>query len=118
MRVDAALATERRALARRASVPVRNVLVQDTSRRTRKANAYVSGLGRTRRVVVSDTLLEQAPPAEVRLVLAHELGHRRKQHVLRGTALAMVGATAVTVVLWALLGTRVADPHRVPLLLL
>jgi STE24 endopeptidase len=115
---DAALAAELRALAERAGVPIGDVLVQDTSRRTRKANAYVSGLGRTRRVVVSDTLLEQAPPAEVRLVVAHELGHRRKQHVLRGTALAMAGAIAATVVLWALLGTRVADPHRVPLLLL
>jgi len=78
----------------------------------------VSGLGRTHRVVVSDTLLEQAPPAEVRLVVAHELGHRRKQHQPRGTVLAITGAIASTVVLWALLGTRVADPHRVPLLLL
>src|SRR6266540_7162704 len=115
---DAALAAELRALAERAGVPIGDVLVQDTSRRTRKANAYVSGLGRTRRVVVSDTLLEQAPPAEVRLVVAHELGHRRKQHVLRGTVLAMAGAIAATVVLWALLGTRVADPHQIPLLLL
>src|SRR5438270_4176265 len=115
---DPALAAELRALARRAAVPVRDVHVQDTSRRTRKANAYVSGLGRTRRVVVSDTLLEQAPPAEVRLVVAHELGHRRKQHVLRGTVLAMTGAIAATVLFWALLGTRVADPHRVPLMLL
>ncbi|TMK27903.1 MAG: M48 family peptidase [Actinobacteria bacterium] len=115
---DAALAAELRALAQRAGVATREVLVQDTSRRTRKANAYVSGLGRTRRIVVSDTLLEQAPPAEVRLVVAHELGHRRKQHQLRGTVLAITGAIASTVVLWALLGTRVADPHRVPLLLL
>jgi len=115
---DEALAAELRALARRAGVPVRDVLVQDASRRTRKANAYVSGLGRTRRVVVADTLLEQASPAEVRLVVAHELGHRRAQHVLRGTMLAMGGAVAATLVLWAVLGTRVADPHRVPLILL
>jgi STE24 endopeptidase len=115
---DPALAAELRALAQRAAVPIRDVLVEDTSRRTRKANAYVSGLGRTRRLVVSDTLLEQAPPTEVRLVVAHELGHQRKQHVLGGTALAMTGAIAATVVLWALLGTRVADPQRVPLMLL
>ncbi len=115
---DAALAGELRRLAERAGVPVRDVLVQDTSRRTRKANAYVSGLARTRRVVVSDTLLEQASPAEVRLVVAHELGHRRDRHVLLGTLLAMVGAVTATVVVWALLGTRVADPHQVPLVLL
>src|SRR5439155_26713512 len=115
---DAALAAELRSLAQRAGVPIGDVLVQDASRRTRKANAYVSGLGRTRRVVVSDTLLEQALPAEVGLVVAHELGHRRKQHVLRGTVLAMTRAITSTVVLWALLGTRVADPRQVPLLLL
>ena len=115
---DAALARELRRLAEQAGVPVRDVLVQDASRRTRKANAYVSGLARTRRVVVSDTLLERASPAEVRLVVAHELGHRRDRHVLLGTLLAMVGALSATVVVWALLGTRVADPHQVPLLLL
>jgi Zn-dependent protease with chaperone function len=115
---DETLAAELRRLAERAGVPIRAVLVQDMSRRTRKANAYVSGLARTRRVVVSDTLLEQASPAEVRLVVAHELGHRRERHVLLGTLLAMAGAVTATVVVWALLGTRVGDPHRVPLVLL
>src|SRR6266545_3024949 len=47
---DATLAAELRRLAERAGVPIRDVLVEDTSRRTRKANAYVSGLARTRRV--------------------------------------------------------------------
>jgi STE24 endopeptidase len=115
---DATLAAELRRLAERAGVPIRDVLVQDTSRRTRKANAYVSGIARTRRVVVSDTLLEQASPAELRLVVAHELGHRRERHVLLGTMLAMAGAVTATVVVWALLGTRVGDPHQVPLVLL
>jgi STE24 endopeptidase len=115
---DPALARELRALAERAGVPVRDVLVQDASRRTRKANAYVSGLGRTRRVVVADTLLEQATDAEVRVVVAHELGHRRARHVLVGTVLAMAGAVTVTVVVWGLLGTTVADPHRLPLVLM
>jgi STE24 endopeptidase len=115
---DATLAAELRRLAERAGVPIRDVLVQDTSRRTRKANAYVSGLARTRRVVVSDTLVEQASPAEVRLVVAHELGHRRERHVLLGTLLAMAGAVTATVVVWALLGPRVGDPHQVPLVLL
>ena len=115
---DATLTAELRRLAERAGVPIRDVLVQDASRRTRKANAYVSGLARTRRVVVSDTLLEQASPAEVRLVVAHELGHRRQRHVLLGTLLAMAGAATATVVVWVLLGTRVGDPHRIPLVLL
>jgi STE24 endopeptidase len=115
---DEVLAAAVRALAERAGVPVRDVLVQDASRRTRKANAYVSGLGRTRRVVVSDTLLEEAPPAEVEVVVAHELGHRRYRHVVEGTLLLMAGAVLETVVVWALLGPEVADPHRIPLVML
>jgi STE24 endopeptidase len=87
------------AAADRAGVPVRSVLVADASRRTRKENAYVSGLGRTRRVVVWDTLLE-APPDEIELVVAHELGHRRLRHVARATVLAMAGAVVFVLMLW------------------
>jgi Peptidase family M48 len=56
-------------------------LVADASRRTRKLNAYVSGLGRTRRIVLFDTLVSDAGRQEVQLVVAQELGHRRAQHV-------------------------------------
>jgi Zn-dependent protease with chaperone function len=62
-------------LAERAEVDVGEVYVVDASKRTTGANAYVAGLGRTKRVVLYDTLLEDFPPAEVRLVIAHELGH-------------------------------------------
>jgi STE24 endopeptidase len=51
-------------------------------------------------------------------VVAHELGHRRMRHVLLGTVLSLFGVIAGTVVVWALLGTTVADAHRLPLLLL
>jgi STE24 endopeptidase len=100
---DAALAGEMRALAERAGVPVRDVLVADASRRTRRENAYVSGLGRTRRIVLFDNLLEASEPRQIKLVVAHELGHRRARHVERGTLLAMAGAAAVVLVLWGLL---------------
>jgi STE24 endopeptidase len=112
------LRSELHALAVGAGVPVEDVLVEDTSRRTRKANAYVTGLGRTRRLVVSDTLLAEASPAEIRTVVAHELGHRRMRHVLLGTMLSLVGVIATTVVVWVLLGIRVAGAHQLPLLLL
>ena len=59
------LRTELMALAAPRRRPVRDVLVADASRRTRAVNAYVSGLGPTRRIVVYDTLLREAPPAEV-----------------------------------------------------
>jgi STE24 endopeptidase len=100
---DPALAGELRALAERAGVPVRDVLVADASRRTRRENAYVSGLGGTRRIVLFDNLLDASEPRQIRLVVAHELGHRRARHVERGTLLAMAGAAAVVLVLWGLL---------------
>jgi STE24 endopeptidase len=92
------LADRLRRTAERAGVPVREVLVADASRRTTKQNAYVSGIGRTRRVVLWDTLLD-APPEEVELVVAHELGHRRMHHVRQGTLLAMAGAVVFIAVL-------------------
>ena len=88
-----------------ASVPIREVLVADASRRTTKLNAYVSGLGATRRVVLFDTLVEKASTPEILTVVAHELGHRRYRHVALGTALAMGGAAAVVLALWALLSS-------------
>jgi STE24 endopeptidase len=111
---DETLAASLRVLSTRAGVPVREVLVADASRRTTKVNAYVSGIGRTRRVVVFDTLLEAADPAEVEVVVAHELGHRRDGHVVKLTLLAMAGAALAVVVLWAVLGTRMADPRTLP----
>jgi STE24 endopeptidase len=105
--LEGLLADRLRATADRAGVPVRDVLVADASRRTRKQNAYVSGIGGTRRVVVWDTLLD-APPDEVELVVAHELGHRRMHHVAQGTALSMLAAAAFVAAL------RLARPHPQP----
>jgi STE24 endopeptidase len=84
------------ALAETMGVPVRDVLVADASRRTTRVNAYVSGLGRTRRVVVYDTLLAGSASGtdEVVLVVAHELAHVRHRDVLWGT----VGAAALAAV--------------------
>jgi STE24 endopeptidase len=115
---DAELARELRALAERAGVPVREVLVADASRRTKKVNAYVSGLGRTRRVVLYDTLLEHAGTPEVRLIVAHELGHRRARHVLKGTLLSMAGAVVAVLLVWAALGGDAGDPRKAPVVFL
>jgi STE24 endopeptidase len=67
--------TEVLTLARRAGVRVNQVFEVDASRRTTAANAYVTGLGSSKRVVLYDTLLERFTPQETRLVVAHELGH-------------------------------------------
>jgi STE24 endopeptidase len=100
---DAELREAVMGLATDAGVPVREVLVADASKRTTKLNAYVSGLGATRRVVLYDTLVETATTPEVLTVVAHELGHRRYRHVALGTALAMAGSVGFVLVLWALL---------------
>jgi STE24 endopeptidase len=90
-------------LARRDGVQVDEVLVADASRRTTAENAYVSGLGDTRRVVVYDTLLEGATPREVELVVAHELGHVTAHDVRLGTSLgALAAAAAVVAGAWLL----------------
>jgi STE24 endopeptidase len=80
------------ALAGAAGVQVRDVLVADASRRTTALNAYVSGLGRTRRVVVHDTLLGTGRDDEVAAVVAHELGHVVARDVTVGTAVGAAGA--------------------------
>ncbi len=100
---DQALAADLLALAGRAGARVREVLVADASRRTRKENAYVSGLGRTRRIVVFDTMLARAHARDVRLVVAHELGHWRDRHAAKRTVLAAIGAGATVAILWLLL---------------
>lgn len=72
------------ALAAQAGVDVGEVYAVDASRRTSAANAYVTGLGATKRVVLYDTLLEHFTRDEVRLVVAHELAHVRHRDLLRG----------------------------------
>lgn len=112
------------ALADREGVPIDDVLVADASRRTTTLNAYVSGFGSTRRVVVYDTLVESLPRDQALSVVAHELAHAAHGDVVIGTALgALGGATGVG--LLALLvsagsgGRRmsVTDPRVVPLVL-
>lgn len=89
-------------LARGDGVRVDDVLVADASRRTTALNAYVSGYGSTRRIVVYDTLLRTSP-AEIRLVVAHELGHAKRGDVLHGTAIGALGMAAGACLLFLLM---------------
>ena len=72
------------ALARQAGVKVNKVYEVDASRRTTAANAYVTGLGSTKRVVLYDTLIDRFSRDELRLVVAHELGHVHYDDVPHG----------------------------------
>jgi STE24 endopeptidase len=95
------LRTRLLAVVAESGVNVRDILVSDSSRRTTALNAYVSGFGRTRRLVVWDTTVEGLPADEVAAVAAHELGHAARRDVLVGTVLGAAGA-AFTVAILAL----------------
>ncbi|HEX5017774.1 MAG TPA: M48 family metallopeptidase, partial [Actinomycetes bacterium] len=99
---DGSLRTSLLELAERDGVQVDDVLVADASRRTSTLNAYVSGFGSSRRIVVFDTLLAQAPDAEIESVVAHELGHVKNQDVVVGTVLGALGAMTAVVLLYLL----------------
>ena len=104
-------------LAAAAGVTVGEVFSVDASRRTTAANAYVAGLGPTKRVVLFDTLLDRYTRDEVRVVVAHELAHVRNRDVPRGVLYAALVAPAAGLAVqrmsWALSperGTAAALP--------
>jgi STE24 endopeptidase len=115
-------------LAEENGTPVQDVLVSDASRRTTALNAYVSGFGSTRRIVLYDTTLERLPVDEIESIVAHELGHVVHRDVLTGTLVGALGAGAAValsgwLLSWTPLLRRVgaqspADPAVVPLVLL
>ncbi len=81
---DGEIKTRLLALAGRVGVPVTGVWVVDQSRKSRTANAAVTGLGRTRRILLFDTLLHDFTPDEVEAVVAHELAHQLHGDIRRG----------------------------------
>jgi STE24 endopeptidase len=98
-----------RDMTERAGVHVGRVLKVDASRRSSHSNAYFTGLGRQKRVVLFDTLLAQMSEPQILAVLAHELGHWKKQHVL-----VRMLVLQVLLVLGAYLAFRVAPSAALP----
>ncbi len=88
---DPLLAQRLIALADKAGIPVDQVYEMDASRRTRKENAYFTGLGHTKRIVLYDTLVKGSSPEEVELVVAHEIGHWKGAHIWKGIGLGLIG---------------------------
>lgn len=64
--------------------PLDNILVMDGSKRSAKSNAFFSGLGKRKKVVLFDTLIENHGEDELMAVLAHEVGHYKKKHIIQG----------------------------------
>lgn len=92
---DGALKEAVSALAERLSFGVKGIFVMDGSRRSHHSNAYFTGLGRLKRIVLFDTLLSSLSSGEILAVLAHEIGHEKKRHLykrLAGSVLMLFGA--------------------------
>ena len=69
--------------ARSIQFPLDNIFVMDGSRRSKKSNAFFTGFGKYRRIVLFDTLVEKHTASELLAVLAHEMGHYKKRHILK-----------------------------------
>ncbi len=117
-------------LAARLGVRVSGVFVMDGSRRSGHSNAYFTGIGAAKRIVLFDTLVgpgAEGPSAEEILsVLAHEMGHERHHHVAKGLAVSLAGSLAVFAIsglllqwqaLFAAFGFEAASPHALLALL-
>ncbi len=76
--------------ARSVDFPLDNVFVMDGSKRSSKANAFFSGFGKRKKVVLYDTLIEQHSSDELVAVLAHEIGHFKKKHILSGMVISVL----------------------------
>lgn len=109
---DAALAERLKELVARAGLRVGQVLVTDASRRSTTLNAYFTGLGSSRRVVLYDTLVQACEPDEVLSTVAHELGHWKHHHIAKLFALNALGVLAGL----ALLALLLASPDTRALL--
>ena len=79
------------ALAQRADFPTRSIEVMDGSKRSRHSNAFFTGFGRFRKIVLFDTLVAQLAEPELESVLAHEIGHYKKRHVVKLLGVSIFG---------------------------
>ena len=89
------------ALAQRTDFPTRSIEVMDGSKRSRHSNAFFTGFGRFRKIVLFDTLIAQLTEPELESVLAHEIGHYKKRHVLKLLGVSIAGVfVAFAAIAW------------------
>ena len=82
------------ALAKKTGFPTRSIDVMDGSKRSRHSNAFFTGFGRFRKIVLFDTLVAQLNETELEAVLAHEIGHYKKRHIMKLLAVSIFGMLA------------------------
>jgi STE24 endopeptidase len=102
---DGALKTRIEALLARCGFRTSGLFVMDGSKRSAHGNAYFTGMGAAKRIVFFDTLIEKLEPEEVEAVLAHELGHYKKKHIVQRVALMGVTSLIFLALLGWLVGT-------------
>lgn len=96
-------------IAEKAGVNISDYKVMDASKRTTKDNAFFAGMGKTRRVVLFDNLLSQ-PPGCIGVVVAHEIGHWRRKHLVKGISVATLSIIAAfATVKWASASSALLD---------
>ncbi len=103
---DGELRDEISSLSKRTGFRLNDVFVIDGSKRSSKANAYFSGFGRKKRIVLFDTLIDDLSVKEIVGVLAHEIGHYKKKHIFSGMIISFI-TTAITLYILSIL---VANP--------
>jgi STE24 endopeptidase len=79
-------------LGKRAGIKVENVYKFDMSKNTKKANAAFTGLGKTKRIILGDTLLDNYSIEEIETVIAHELGHYKRKHIAKNILIGTVSS--------------------------
>ncbi|HQN61572.1 M48 family metallopeptidase [Mesotoga prima] len=97
---DENLAERIREIADRAGFGVKSILVMDASRKTRHTNAFFTGIGRAKRIVLYDSLLEKHSSEEIEAIFAHEAGHFKRKHILKGMLISNAVAIFAVVLLW------------------
>jgi STE24 endopeptidase len=117
-----------RNLVARAGVSAGDILVVDASRQGNHSNAYFTGFGASQRIVLFDNLLKSHPAADIESILAHELGHWRHHHIIKGIAFGAVGTLIGLFILAQILKISLgrgrltlqslSDPAGLPLILL
>jgi len=93
--------------AQKVDFPLRNISIMDGSKRSSKANAFFSGMGKQKSIVLYDTLVEENTTDELVAVLAHEVGHYKKKHIIQS----MILSTLQTGVLFFILGYALRSPE-------
>ncbi len=85
---------------KKAGFKLDNIYVIDGSKRSTKANAYFSGLGSKKRIILYDTLINDLSTEEIVAVLAHEVGHYKRKHIIKGLAMSLVQTGVMVGLLW------------------